>query len=104
MKRTYQRVQILNYWELTDEQKESAKDQCDERAEESQYVIWTAPNHPKIKEVLPMEMFTRYDYGYSGPPVNPSLFDAHYGQSYFSAYMIKINRTGEEATLAYCHW
>ena len=94
MQRTYQRSQILSYWELEKDQQAQAVDQCDERAEGGQYVLWTAKDGSI--EVLPLEMFMRVS--------GPSLFHGVYGQGYYMAYMIKINRTGEEATVAACTW
>ena len=103
MKRTYQRVQILDYSDLTEDQQESAIDQCEERAMEGKYVIWTAEKNPETKEVLPLEKFMRIDPS-RDPSKRTSMFDGSYGLSYFSAYFLKINRTGEEATLVYAHW
>lgn len=95
IKRTYQRSQILNYFELNDEQKLQAVDQCDERAENGQFVLWKYPD--ETISVLPLEMFMRSED-------KVKLFHGIYGTSYFSAWLLRINKTGEEATVVYCHW
>jgi hypothetical protein len=88
MKRTYQRSQILYFHELTAEQQERAISLLDnQQAEDSTYVLWN-------NEVLPLYMFMRTDNG---------MFDGVYGQTAFSAYFIKINKTNECATVVYAH-
>ena len=47
-------------------------------------------------EPLPLYMFLRLN--------NPGLWDGVYGTSYFTAYFIKINRTGEEALVCERCW
>lgn len=89
MKRTYQRSAILNFWELSTEQQAIAINELDnELAEESSYVLWN-------DEPLPLCNFIHIDKG---------LFHGGYGLTAFSAYLIRINRTNEEATVVYAHW
>lgn len=88
MKRTYQRSQILYFSDLNAEQQANAINQLDtDLAEESSYVLWN-------NEPLPLCMFMRTDGG---------LFDGVYGQTAFSAYFVKINKTNECATVVYGH-
>lgn len=88
MKRTYQRSQILNFSELSEAQQKQAVDLVDLNAVDDSYVLWN-------NEPLPLSMFMRIDKG---------LFHGCYDQSYFSAYLIRINRTNEAATVVYAHW
>ena len=88
MKRTYQRSQVLYFYELSTEQQSQAIDQLGEVSEEERFVLWN-------NEPLRLSMFMRSDKG---------LFDGVYGQSYFSAYLIKLNQTAEAATVVYAHW
>lgn len=86
--RTYQRSQILSFFELNDAQQLQASDYTDEEnAANDQYVLWN-------NEPLPLSMFMRTESG---------LFGGVYGQSAFSAYFIKINKTGEWATVVYAY-
>lgn len=87
MKRTYQRSQILSFCDLNTTQQEIATGQLDEQAEETMYVLWN-------DEPLPLSMFMRTDRG---------LFHGVYGQSAFSAYFIKLNRSNDAATVVYAH-
>ena len=87
LKRTYQRSQILSYFDLNEHQQRQATEQLDEQAEEDRYVLWN-------DEPLPLCMFMRIDN---------KLFHGHYGLTAFSCYFIRINRTNEEATVVYAH-
>lgn len=87
MKRTYQRSQVLYFHELTAEQQKQATDLIDNTDDET-FVLWN-------NEPLPLSMFMRIDKG---------LFHGCYGQSYFSAYFIRLNSTNECATVVYAHW
>jgi hypothetical protein len=89
MKRTYQRSQVLYFHELNSEQQLEAIDTLGEsEAQEESFVLWN-------NDALPLSMFMRIEKG---------LFTGVYGQSYFSAYFIKLNNTGEAATVVYSHW
>lgn len=89
MKRTYQRSQVLYFHELDNKQQSQAIDELGEdEAQETAFVLWGT-------EALPLSMFMRTDNG---------LFTGVYGLSYFSAYFIKLNNTGEAATVVYAHW
>lgn len=87
LQRTYQRSPILSFCELTEIQQECVIDLLDPfEAEETNYVLWN-------DEPLPLSMFLRNNGG---------LFHGTYGLSYFSCYMVKLNKTNEWATVAYC--
>lgn len=88
MKRTYQRSQILDFNELSESQQKQAVDLVDLNAANDSYVLWN-------NEPLPLSMFIHIDKG---------LFHGCYGQSYFSTYFIRLNRTNECATVVYAHW
>lgn len=47
-------------------------------------------------EYLPLSMFMRLE--------NSKLWNGAYGLSAYSAYLIKISRDGQSATVAYKHW
>lgn len=85
--RTYQRSQILSFYELNEVQQLTATDQLDERAQTDKYVLFN-------DEPLPLSMFLRTKGG---------QFGGVYSIGTFSAYFIKINKTGEEATVCYSH-
>ena len=87
LKRTYQRSQILSFYDLDAAQQAIATDQLDELAIDDQYVLWN--NKP-----LPLGMFMRTGNSFSC---------GVYSQTAFSAYFIYINRTGEEATVVYAY-
>lgn len=87
LKRSYQRSQILSYFDLNAAQQLIATDQLDENAENDQYVLWN-------DEPLPLCMFMR-----TGDKFGCGV----YSQSAFSAYFVYINRTGEEATVVYAY-
>lgn len=86
-KRTYQRSEILSFHELDDKQQLIAIDLLDERAEHDRYVLYK-------DEPLPISMFLL---------ANNGLFGGVYSLSAFSAYFIKINKTGDQATVCYAH-
>lgn len=89
MKRTYQRSAIFEFYELTIEQQIITLDEfLIEVAQQTKYVLWN-------DEPLPLCNFMRMDKG---------LFHGAYSMSAFSAYLVRINRTNEEATVAYAHW
>lgn len=60
-----------------------------QHAVENRYVYFnTKDGH----EVLPLDMFARTEHS--------KVWHGMYGTSYFSAYFIRLNRTGEEALVA----
>jgi hypothetical protein len=87
----YNRSEILSYFDLTNEQQEQAlNDSNDEQhAEERSYVICNG-------ELLGLDNFMRLD--------NSNIWHGAYGQSYFSAYFIRLNRSNNEALIAYKYW
>lgn len=87
MKRTYQRSEILSFFDLNTTQQEIATNQLDEQAEEAMYVLWN-------NEPLPLSLFMRTGGG---------LFHGVYGLTAFSAYFIKLNRSNDAATVVYAH-
>jgi hypothetical protein len=89
--RAYQRSQILSLYELSQDQQKQAIDQLQDNADNDSFVIWSAPGG---SEVLPLSMFVRIDN---------SIFQGVYGQTAFSAYFIRINRTNECATVVYTY-
>jgi len=88
----YKRSEIYSFWDMTDEQqKEAINDLGQELAEETQYV-----DNPTYKnEPLPLCMFERSD-----PKEHTNLWDGIYPTSAFSAYFIKIARSGDGAVIA----
>lgn len=87
MKRTYQRSQILSFYDLTVEQQQQVISET-EGDENDSYVLWN-------DEPLCLSNFI---------VCKSSLFHAAYSLSAFSAYLIRINRTNEAATVVYAHW
>lgn len=84
----YIRSEVLNFWELTDEQQKVAiSDMGQDEAEQTSYV--NNPTH--TDEVLPLNMFERS---------NGKIWDGIYGQSAFSAYFIKLSKCGTGAVVA----
>lgn len=88
MKRIYQRSQVLYFNELDTEQQKQAISLIDTPDDDETFVLYN-------NEPLPLSMFIRIDKG---------LFHGCYGQSYFSAYFIRLNSTNECATVVYAHW
>jgi hypothetical protein len=87
----YNRSEILSFYELTAEQQEDILcSQEPEQAEQDRYVIFKGES--KSSAALPLSMFMRTD--------RSKIWDGIYGTSYFSAYFIKINRSGDGALIA----
>ena len=87
----WNRSPILSFADLTEEEQFEAICDTDseEQAQERQYVYFnTKDGH----EVLPLDMFARTEHS--------KVWHGMYGTSYFSAYFIRLNRTGEEALVA----
>ena len=83
----YNRSDILNYFELSEEQKVQIRSYYhdeEEAASEDSYVLLN-------KEALPLSMFMKIDN---------SIWHGVYGSSAFSAYFIKISRCGTAAVVA----
>jgi hypothetical protein len=93
MTRNYNRSKVLNYFDLSDEQKEDAVNiYCltYEQAEGDLYVI------SKFKgkdEALPMSLFLR-TYG-------NNFTHGVFSDSYFSGYCLTLSRCNTEAVIAY---
>jgi hypothetical protein len=85
MTRVYSRSEILSFYDLNADQKNSVIDYTDlESAENDSYVLLDG-------EVLPLSMFIRTDSG---------LWHGIYGTSYFSAYFIRLSKCGSMAVVA----
>lgn len=82
MKRTYQRSQILHFYELSEEQQLEALNNNDD-AKEHSYVLWN--NTP-----ISLSKFMRLDSG---------LFHGYFSTSAFDGFLIRINKTQECATI-----
>lgn len=95
MTSSYNRSQIYSYFDLTTEQQEQALDTANdiEHAQDRNYVIF---EHPRNPQVLPLDMFIAIRRH-----VNSQLWSGIYAQDYFSAYFIKLNRSNDEALIAY---
>jgi hypothetical protein len=89
----YFRSEILSYFDLsTDEQAQMLNDSNDiQHAEERSYVKGVNSKCLNV-EILPLDMFMRTDAG---------LWHGVYGQTAFSAYFIRFNRSNDEALIAY---
>lgn len=87
MTSSYSRSEILSFSELTEEQKQQAISLLDnELAEETSYVLFGV-------EVLPLCNFVRLK--------NNPIWHGVYGMTYFSGYYIKLNKSNDEALVAY---
>jgi len=87
----YNRSEIYSFFDLTDsEQAEVLSNYfCDtSQAEEDSFIKCG-------KEVLPLSMFLRCEN---------SIWSGTFGTSYFSGYYIKINKFGDEVTIAEKYW
>lgn len=88
----YFRSPVLNFFELSEFQKETVSKEMDylspEELEEESFVIDKERN-----EILPLSMFMRID--------KPGIFCGVYGISAFSAYFIALSRCGSEAVISY---
>jgi len=88
----YNRSEILNFFDLSEVQKQNVLRQMDmEQAEEDGFVLFTGGNDID-PEPLPLSMFMRSNHS--------KIWDGIYGTSYFSAYFIKIARSGDMALVA----
>ena len=93
MTRNYNRSEIFNFFELSEEmQKKVISDFSFEESEaqEDSYVI---SKFKDKKTALPLSMFMRTD--------GNNFTHAIYGESYFSAYYLTLSRCGSEAVIAY---
>ena len=93
----YNRSEILSFYDLNEDQKINVLDSMEEeQAENDSFVIFKGK---KFIEVLPLSMFMKVNYGLQ---VNnkPTLWDGVYSTSYFSAYFIKISKSGDMALVA----
>ena len=87
MKRTYQRSQILNYAELTQEQQLRANDLYD-NCHNYKFVLWG-------NEPVSLSDFT---------VTTGKMWDGAAMLSAFSGYYLKVNEDNSEATVVYAHW
>ena len=90
---TFNRSDILSFYDLEDYQREEVLSnyyENEEEASEDSFVIFGVDHIP-----LPLSMFMR---------CNSSIWNGVYGTSYFSAYFIKLNRDCSQALIAekYC--
>ena len=93
----YNRSEIYNFWDLSEEQQQEITEgdpEEMERAEENNYVIFTG-NHPDTPQILPLDMFLRTSF--TG---RSRMWDGIYSTSYFSAYFIKLSNCGSMAVIA----
>jgi hypothetical protein len=89
----YNRSEIYNFCELPEaEQNEILKDNTPEEAEEMSFVKYCHPEHKP--QYLPLNMFIR-------PDGRNNFTHGIYGQTYFSAYFITLNKSNDEAVIAY---
>lgn len=82
--RSYQRSEVLSYYDLTDEQQKEAMD-YDDNAQEDSFVLWES--YP-----LSLSAFMRIDN---------SLFHGVYSMTAFSAYLVRLSNCGTMATVVY---
>ena len=92
MTSNYNRSEIYSFFDLSEEQQNEALNNSNdqEHAEERSYIIY---NHIQGDEVLPLDMFMRLEHS--------KLFDGVYGQTAFSAYFVKLNKSNDEVLIAY---
>lgn len=83
----YNRSEIISWCELTDEQQKDVANWCEEDIEDTSYVILK-------NEALPLSMFMRTDGIWNGVFVTSNT----------SAYVVKINKSGDEALVASKWW
>lgn len=89
IKRTYQRSRILFFHELTKKQQLEVVDEIDtKRLHDETFVLWN-------NSALPLSMFIR---------TNKGLFNGVHAASPLSAYLVRLNKTNEFATVVYAHW
>ena len=95
MNTTYNRSEILNFFDLTEKQQQDVLDcyyneQSD--AENDSFVIFESQKSPEYNAALPLSQFMRIN--------GKSIWDGVFGTSYFSAYFIKISKCGTGAVVA----
>lgn len=89
--RHYQRSEIYSFYDLTSqEQSKVLNTYFDDltQAENDSYIRCE-------KEILPLSMFLRCE---------GSIWSGSYCTSYFSGYYIKVNKFGDEVTIADRYW
>ena len=93
----YNRSEIYSFFDLSDSQKENVlNNMTNEEAENDSFVIFKGK---KFEDVLPLSMFIRINYG-SNVNNKPNFWDGIYGTSYFSAYFIKLSKSGGSCVVA----
>jgi hypothetical protein len=91
----YNRSEIYNFFDLTEQEQEQVlNDYCleTEQAETDSFVCYRYGKENEKKQFIPLSLFIRS----SG-----KRWDGIHGESYFSAYFIKLNRSNDEAVIAY---
>ena len=90
----YNRSEVLNFFDLTEAQREdviSCYYQDEKEAENDSFVIFEAKK-PEYNAALPLSQFMRIN--------GKSIWDGVFGTSYFSAYFIKVSKCGTMAVVA----
>lgn len=96
MTRYYSRSPILSFWDLPEDvQAEMLND--NESAEDDAYVSIIPPKSGK--EYLPMSNFTRTNFMSTG--VDNNFTHGVYRLGYSNCYTITLNRSNDEAVVAY---
>jgi hypothetical protein len=93
MTRNYNRSEIYNYYDLSEElQQEIISNyyESEEQASEDNFVIIKFKGE---KEVLPLSQFIK--------KYNNNFTHGVYSQSYFSGYFITLSKCGESCVVAY---
>jgi len=90
----YNRSEVLNFFDLTEAQREdviSCYYQDEKEAKNDSFVIFEAKK-PEYNAALPLSQFMRIN--------GKSIWDGVFGTSYFSAYFIKLSKCGTMALIA----
>ena len=90
----YNRSEVLNFFDLTEAQREdviSCYYKDEKEAENDSFVIFEAKK-PEYNAALPLSQFMRIN--------GKSIWDGVFGTSYFSAYFIKLSKCGTIALIA----
>ena len=89
--RNYSRSPILSYYDLTLEQQTEIEsiygNDMDSQTEDS-YVLFT---NRKVEHALPLSMFMKCE----------GIFNGYYSLGLWDGYLIKISKSGDEATVVY---
>jgi hypothetical protein len=97
MTSVYNRSRIYNFNELSDKEQEEVKNTYSFEESDAQGTMYVKLKMKDRTEILPLCMFIKTDY--------KNIFThGIFGTSYFSGYFITLNKTNNEAVIAYKHF